>query len=800
MLPQARVLARSLRRHHPDWTYEIVLLGPLSATIDDAEDLELASVQEELDLDAEALLARHDPARLVSLLVPRVLEKRSADASGPLLHLPASAWVLDSLVPLTRAINRRGVMLASRMTGDLPNDGMEPSRAQHQIAGRITTELIGIDGSAPSRSFLRWWIERAEGVLGGLDGGPRPHDAEDWHWLLRMLELGPTRFPVTMLEDPGCNVSVWNLHERSLDETPDGIVVDGQWPLRLMDLPGFEADHPYRLNATSTRLRLSRMPSARTLTERYAQELVEAGWHDLASSVSVGGRLANGLVFDDTMSYLHATAGVLGYDFGDLFTAEGTEAFTAWLREPVSPWASHGISRYVVERVIRERADVTAAFPDMYGIDSDRFGSWWQDNGRHEMDVPAELLPPGAPSNGAPAPGRVAAPTPAATVARAVVASPDPSAGVGVRVTGYLSHVLGLGSAARGYAQALAAAGVPLTTVSVPLDHLEAPIKLSAEYGRHSYEEVVHEGGHGFELVCVNADELPQVTERLGEDYFAGPRIGVWGWETNTIPPRWNKAFALVDEIWVYSHFMAQNIGAVAPVPVIALPPPVEVPARHRASIRLGVPPGFLFLFVFDYMSTIQRKNPVGLIEAFKRAFTAGDGARLLIKTINAPLRPYAEEEVLWAVEGRPDIHVIDRSLSGDEKDALMAACDCYVSLHRSEGFGLTLAEAMAIGKPVIGTGYSGNVDFMNEANSLLVDYEITRVGPGNEIYPPDGEWAEPSVEHAAELMRSVYERPENAARLGARAREDIAQNLSPAATGAAMRQRLEQLAAARAG
>ncbi len=129
-----------------------------------------------------------------------------------------------------------------------------------------------------------------------------------------------------------------------------------------------------------------------------------------------------------------------------------------------------------------------------------------------------------------------------------------------------------------------------------------------------------------------------------------------------------------------------------------------------------------------------------------------------------------------------------------------MAACDCYVSLHRSEGFGLTLAEAMAIGKPVIGTGYSGNVDFMNAENSYLVDYTIARVGPDCEIYPPEGEWAEPSVEHAAELMRSVYEDRERAAKLGARAREDIARTLSPRATGAAMRRRLEQLSGGSSG
>jgi glycosyltransferase involved in cell wall biosynthesis len=123
-----------------------------------------------------------------------------------------------------------------------------------------------------------------------------------------------------------------------------------------------------------------------------------------------------------------------------------------------------------------------------------------------------------------------------------------------------------------------------------------------------------------------------------------------------------------------------------------------------------------------------------------------------------------------------------------------MAACECYVSLHRAEGFGLTMAEAMAIGKPVIATGYSGNVDFMTADNSYLVDHTLRRVGPECEIYPPDGEWAEPSVEHAAELMRRVYEDRAESARMGARAAADIARALSPEATGAAMRARLQEL------
>ncbi len=538
MLAQARALARMLHAHHPEWSYEVVLIGPAKVPARAHVELPVVSIHDVLDVDVAGLLARHDPARLVSLLVPRVLQERSAHSSEPMLHLPASTWIFASLAPLARGISQRGVLLVPRLFGDVPDDGLEPAQRQLAAAGRISTEVIGIDCAPSARSFLNWWIQRSDAVLGGLAGRPRARDAEDWRWLLRMLELVIPRFSVAMLEDPGCNVSGWNLHERTLQETPSGIVVDGEWPLRFMDMAGFEPNHPYRLNPTSSRLRFSRLPLLRTLALRYARELIAAGWHELNGRVGVGGRLANGIVFDETMSFLHAT-GIIGRDFGDLSSAHGTEAFMSWLKEPVAPWASERISRYALQRVITERADVVAAFPDMYGLDSVEFASWWRKSGREEMNVPEQLLAPAPRSGGRPVATRVPnASTLERPAQRAAVPPPRGADGatVGVRVTGYLSHILGLGSAARGYATALGAAGVPLTTVSVPLDHLQAPVALADEYGRHSYDDVVDEGGYGFELVCVNADELPPLMERVGQDYFSGTRIGVWGWEIEQNP------------------------------------------------------------------------------------------------------------------------------------------------------------------------------------------------------------------------------------------------------------------------
>src|SRR6185437_9219103 len=573
----------------------------------------------------------------------------------------------------------------------------------------------------------------------------------------------------------------------------------------------------------ASRARVSRSPVLRTLCESYAHELRAQGWNDAEHRHEVGRRLYGGLVYDDALRAIYARALALGEDFGDVFGEAGTGAFLQWLEQPAPRGAGYGINRYVFYRVSRERADVLRAYPDLDDPDDAAgFLAWCRAFGQAELGIPERFMPwqGGAPP-APPRPLETSSPAPAqqrpqrrrepaargrhdedSGQASVSVAErrPKPAAvatadGLAVRLTGYMGHTLGLGAAARGYVAGLAAAGVPVSTITVPLHHLELPVALEDAYGEHGFEDLVHGGRHGFEIVAVNADELPDFVERLGEDYFEGPRIGIWGWETNSIPARWQRAFGLVDEIWVYSRFMAENIGAEAPVPVLALPPPVEQPLEPALPLRLGVPDGFLFLFVFDYLSTVQRKNPVGLIEAFKAAFAPGEGPQLLVKTINAPLRPLSEEELLWAAHGRGDIHVLDRSLSTGELNGLMAGCDCYVSLHRAEGFGLTLAEAMAIGKPAIATGYSGNVDFMNDANSYLVDYEMSRVGPECEIYPPEGEWAEPSIEHAARLMRRVYTEPSEAARKGAQAREDVARLLSAATTGRRMRERLEELA-----
>jgi glycosyltransferase involved in cell wall biosynthesis len=366
---------------------------------------------------------------------------------------------------------------------------------------------------------------------------------------------------------------------------------------------------------------------------------------------------------------------------------------------------------------------------------------------------------------------------------------------VAVNVEGYLTTCTGQGAAARLYAEGLAAAGASVSTNNVEIGEFLPGITLP-EIAEEDRIELAGSDSPDVNLLCVNGLELGPFAAARGEAYFGErPTVGVWAWETDVVPEAMGAAAGLLREVWVYSDWVAQNLQPATARPVVAMPPPVPAPDTDG---RLGVdlPDGFIFLFVFDLFSTLQRKNPLGLITAFRRAFDQGEGPALVLKTVNGANRQDLLRQLEEAAGGRSDIVIIDGVLAEGEKGALFARSDCYVSLHRSEGFGITAAEAMHLGKPVIATGYSGTLEFMTPDNSYLVDYSVTDVGPHGELYPSNGHWAEPDLDQAAALMREVHENPEAARRRGELGRLTVQETLSPAAVGRRARERLEGLVA----
>lgn len=274
-------------------------------------------------------------------------------------------------------------------------------------------------------------------------------------------------------------------------------------------------------------------------------------------------------------------------------------------------------------------------------------------------------------------------------------------------------------------------------------------------------------------------------------------RIAYWAWELEAVPDEWVEAAETVDEIWSPTEFVAQAMRSRIRRPVYHMLPGVEAgPVEPVSRAALNLPEDhFVFLFAFDLHSQLHRKNPLGLIRAFQTAFRADDRATLVIKTSGGDIHAADLAQLQTAARGE-NILLLDEMLPRAQAYGLIAMADCFVSLHRSEGFGLGLAEAMLLGKPVIATGYSGNLDFMNRENSLLVDYKIVEIAEDRAIYTRGNFWAEPSIEHAAACMRQVYEHRDEANERALRARPEIGRLLSIAAAGRRMRDRLEQIAA----
>jgi glycosyltransferase involved in cell wall biosynthesis len=274
--------------------------------------------------------------------------------------------------------------------------------------------------------------------------------------------------------------------------------------------------------------------------------------------------------------------------------------------------------------------------------------------------------------------------------------------------------------------------------------------------------------------------------------------IGCWAWELAKFPAEWASSFSFVDEVWAASRFAYEAIAQATTKPVLLMPSAVALPAAEPGLKRadFGLPDDtFVFYFSFDFRSYASRKNPLAAIEAFRRAFPRRSApVFLLLKTIGSGWKPEEREALCEAVRGDPQIAIIDRELPRPRATALLALTDCFLSLHRSEGFGRGPAEAMLLGKPVIATDYSGTRDFATVATALLVGYQLVPVGAGE--YPgAEGQvWAEADLQHAASAMRRIAGEPSLARHLGRAGQERIERYYAPAMVGANYVNRLKTI------
>ncbi|KFA23672.1 glycosyltransferase family 4 protein [Xanthomonas vasicola] len=373
--------------------------------------------------------------------------------------------------------------------------------------------------------------------------------------------------------------------------------------------------------------------------------------------------------------------------------------------------------------------------------------------------------------------------------------APTPATlGPGVNILGYVRGQFGLGESLRLYARALIEAGVPVRLFDIDLG-------LPHGWDDHRLDTWIGDDlPHPVSIIFVNPDYLKSALELVGVERLTGKHlIACWFWELERVPNAWLPAIALVDEIMVATRFIENAFSKVTDKPILRVPQPLSAigdSGLQRADFGIEENK-FIFLITFDFNSWIERKNPYGAIAAFKRAFPKErDDVRLLVKSSNGHRHPDSFRRLLNEAAADSRIVVRDELIDRAHVHALQRCCDAYVSLHRAEGFGLGLAECMAMGKPVIATAWSGNLDFMETGNAMLVGYRLAPVREGEYPHEHGDVWAEPSVEEAAVFMRTLADDPVRAQKLGQMAAESVRALLSPQYAARAIDVRVRQLAA----
>jgi glycosyltransferase involved in cell wall biosynthesis len=746
-MAQAVVLANSFRHFHPEGKFAILVVDcPGNATVTaSAEVLGLR----DLGLPAGEewrLPMLYERRELISALKPallRVLLKRSA---GSVACFEYSTLIFGSLSHLELPNSDRPVVASEAIQNDFGDSG------RSFIAACSDAE------ESLRRASDRVWTGTGRTLSGNQSHSP---------FVEALFDIAPHAVVTT----PGFAISYWNLDPNGFASSHSGYEIGGQ-PLRSFDFRGYDPDKPHLLSkyqGLEPRILLSDFPTIAKICDEYLEKITRAAQDTNQARGRRPKLLPGGLRLDPRMLGLYREA--LGKwraggnpEPPSPFGPDGEEAFMRWLNEPLTK-TPRPITRYMLA-VREDREDVQKAFPEPLGENAKAFHEWYVRFGQSEMDLPDVLVPKRRGVD-------------AAHAGEAVI-------GKSVNVAGYFRAELGIGVAARSILLALDAAGIPFNTIS---------FGATANRQSHPFAERVSEAGPAdINIVCVNPDQLSRFAEQTGPELRNGRyTIGVWFWEVEDFPKSFHGAFNYVDEIWVASDFMRETFLKVSPKPVFRFQLPVLAPQVDPALSRakLGLPERFVFLFSFDFLSVLERKNPLGLIKAFTTAFSNGEGPTLVIKTINGDKRTLEMEKLRYASRGRSDVVVMDGYLSQIENNTLTALSNCYISLHRSEGFGLTIAEAMALGKPAIATAYSGNLDFMTAENSYLCPAERCEVGPEREPYPAGSHWSEPDLAAAAGLLRHVYANQAEAHSRGSRAAHDIKRLHSSAKAGAIIGERI---------
>ncbi len=831
-LPFARVLARSFLDHHPDGRFFVLLIDRGEDLIDPEHEIFTLIEVEELDSvpDLDAFLFKYTILESSTAIKPYFMEHlfRRFELSN-LCYIDPDILVLRPLVDVAQRLDADGddptsIVLTPHLNTPMPDDDAHPSELTILQAGSYNLGFLGLRWTEVSERLLTWWQERLyDQCLVRIDEGL----FVDQKW----MDIVPGIFEdFHVLLHPGYNVAYWNLHGRDLTHDPagDGYLANGR-PLIFFHFSGIDPHHLDLVSKYQNRFTFAELGLARDLYHHYRELILAAGFDECRHWPYAYGSFKSGVAIPDGARELYLSLELSRRGrLGNPFDTDGDGSYWQWMNGPVDGGQARPPYLTRLQKYLwSSRPDLQESYPDVEGKDFTYFSSWLLDTGRYELgledaflatvhrETRATLLTVGGwkrriknrwqrfdhsdtgkkvkrvikralgHKRSKAVRRRIRGDRPVITAdaiaeaRRHRLRAPRKLKRLGVNLVGYLDAETGMGEAARSLARAFDTTEVPTSLHSIELNVLARREDPTFAVSKSHFPYDVN-------LLVVNADQVGQVYQHLGAEVFGGRyNVGLWLWELEVFPDHFRTAFDVLHEIWTPSTFCVDAISQVSPIPVRRLPLPVEpVVGEEFERTHFDVPDdAFVVFFMLNYLSHFERKNPLAVVEAFRSALSSKDDALLVIKTAHSEFAPEAHQALIQAARGA-NVRILDQYLSRDEIRSLTRICDAYVSLHRSEGYGLTLAEAMYYGKPVVATSYSGVTDFFHPGSGLPVGYQLVELGDEEGPYPAGARWAAPDVADAAERLKSLYDDPQLRKTVGEKGRAEVFAELSLGAVG----------------
>jgi len=801
----ARTLCQSIRLHYPESKIYVALCDspdPALPILDDPFEI--------IDIDLlglprfEFFKFRYDVMEFSTAIKPYVFKWiYSNTSSTQIIYLDPDILVTSPLYSVSNALNSGyEVVLTPHLTHSV-DDGYQPDEQTMLKVGVFNLGFIATSLGSSSSMFIDWWCARLEkGAIVDLENGL----FTDQKW----IDLVPSLFNnVYILKNPGYNLAYWNLSHRPVQRIKDRWFA-GKEPLAFIHFSGVNPLKPNIFSKHQNRFDVEDIGELKPLYMLYVEKLLKNNYKETISIPFGLGNGVSGVFIDKPIRFYFRR--YLDFTSGEMDTPEISNLTIQFFNElePSLPGNSL-ISRYMyglylTDFNIQKHFQIDSHSQNEYSrftyffvhqaevhyklnktalklanerllraskalskdINIKKWSKQYYLNLLIQSIYKIYTISPKFFNNLKPI-------VPKRLINRIrkeswLIANDDPSFNYdsedvlmmppihndGITLFGYLQGDFGVAQNLRSVAGACESVGIPFDIYALKAESLYSHTPTIYD------ERVVDNPNYKIQLFCINADQVRYTFDKLSLDQSSTfYRIGYWFWELSKFPEEWLHALDYFDELWAPSLYIKEMLSNITKKPVIYMPVGVEfdVSKKYERDDFELPDNDFLFLFSYDFHSFIKRKNPEAVLEAFIKEFSKKKDRNicLIIKTSYGEHYPETYLRLLEIANSDKRIHIINKILTRDEMYGLISLCDSYVSLHRAEGFGLGMAEAMYLGKPVIGTDYSGNKDFMYATNSCLVDQKMIPLERDSYPFWLNQEWADPNIATAQAFMRKLF-------------------------------------------